>query len=179
MSSPRSRKAGCLENATLGIILVAIAVPLGLAGYFYNRFMVHPVFSSSTFPDHGTGRSLEWRALKLSPFPQEMAKSPVRIAGYATAVWLGEEDFHRFLLLPFLLDDPGESPPPTNQIILIENRSGETVAVGGDTPLWVTGRLSVHRTNNRYGGADYSLVASQIGPYPEGGLNSESASKEE
>jgi hypothetical protein len=169
VAAHRRQKTERREIRTLGFICVAIAIPMGVVGYFYNRHMVHPVFSSSTLSSVESGPDavvLDWRELKIGGLKTGSPDGElVRIAGYAAAVWPDEENMHRFLLLPFLLDDPGESPPPSNQMILVENPLSKTVMVGSDKPVWITGRMTVHRTANRYGGAEFSMIATRIQNY--------------
>jgi hypothetical protein len=169
IAAQRSPNTEFREIRTHGFICVTLAIPLGMIGYFYNRHMVHPVFSSSTLSSVETGLDtavLDWRILKIGVLKAGRPNGEfVRIAGYAAPVWPDEESIHRFLLLPFLLDDPGESPPTSNQMILVENPSGESVVVGSDEPVWITGRIMVHKTANRYGGAEFSMTAARIQSY--------------
>ena len=88
-----------------------------------------------------------------------------QIPGYLLPIDYAEAGAARvFLLLPYHGACIHAPPPPPNQIVVVETETPYTVGELWQ-PVWVTGTLSIERTDTELANAAYQLSAESIRPY--------------
>lgn len=122
-------------------------------------------------------KSIQFRlkiALQRNSVRQEWDDADVRIPGYMLPLEFDGTNVTEFLLVPYVGACIHTPPPPANQIIHVTSTTGFE-ADGLFTPVWVSGRLTVERSQQSVGLSDgssgfevgYALTASQIEEYTQ------------
>ncbi len=101
------------------------------------------------------------RELERAPVVHELDGKRVRLPGYALPLEYVGELTSEFLLVPFYGACIHVPPPPLNQVVYVKAQGGVAVRKLFDT-LWVTGRITVRRTDSEWGDAGYTLHAESI-----------------
>jgi uncharacterized protein len=114
-----------------------------------------------------------------APVNMAMDGQAVRIAGYLVPLDENKSGLTRFLLVPYFGACIHTPPPPSNQIIDVTPTSPSRFKV--ITPIWVTGKLRVERSDTVLGTTSYRMDANQVDLYMAGldrGLNSPTANQQ-
>lgn len=96
----------------------------------------------------------------------ELDKKKVQIAGYATPINFEGENIVEFLFVPYLGACMHVPPPPSNQIIYVENAEGLTTQNLYD-PVYIVGELSATPVSTMVANVGYTIQQAQVLPYDE------------
>jgi hypothetical protein len=100
-----------------------------------------------------------------APVNPALVGQAVRIPGYVVPLEDTKDGIKEFLLVPYFGACIHSPPPPSNQIVHVTLRQGaplKTMAV-----VWVSGKLSLQRSNTDMGVSSYAMAADAVEPYKE------------
>ena len=100
---------------------------------------------------------------KAPPNPA-LSGQRVRLPGYVVPLEETREGLKEFLLVPYFGACIHTPPPPANQIVHVLPKTAVSGFRSMDT-VWVTGLMTVTRTDSYMGVAGYRLDADQVTPY--------------
>ena len=99
-----------------------------------------------------------------APVVSALDGARIRLPGFAVPLETDGQIATRFLLVPYMGACIHVPPPPLNQTVLVEAPEGAQIRRVFD-PVWVTGRMTVRRTNTELANAGYTLTATEVRPY--------------
>lgn len=101
-----------------------------------------------------------------APANNALAGQRVRLPGYIVPLEETREGLKEFLLVPYFGACIHTPPPPANQIVHVLPKAAAPGFRSMDT-VWVTGVMTVVRTDSYMGVAGYRLDAEQVTPYSQ------------
>ena len=101
-----------------------------------------------------------------APTEPALAGRTVRLPGFAIPLEKKGEKVSEFLLVPYFGACIHSPPPPANQIIHVVSAKPLSGIHSMDA-LWVSGTLSIARSDSPWGAAAYRLNAEVVKPYEE------------
>lgn len=146
-------------------LLLAVFFSVSLVGAFYFFRSV----GSGSLVD---AVEVDWRNLAELDYitgaaPEALKKlddKMVKIPGFMVPLEDNMKDVSTFLLVPTPQACIHVPPPPPNQMVLIEMKSGSnTKAMYG--PIWVYGILSLHSKRHTYGESSFQMQGIAVEPY--------------
>jgi hypothetical protein len=99
--------------------------------------------------------------------PEELKKLDgmlIKSPGFMVPLEDNMKQVSQFLLVPSPQACIHVPPPPPNQMILVNMKSGAKVEFG---PIWVHGKLKIKTTRTQYGDVSYELEGLYVEPYME------------
>ncbi|MDJ0741286.1 MAG: DUF3299 domain-containing protein [Gammaproteobacteria bacterium] len=100
-----------------------------------------------------------------APVREDLDGAAVKLPGFVVPVEDDTDDTNAFLLVPYYGACVHVPPPPANQTVFVLAESGAGSRPGLFDIVWVSGTMSVKRTENDIAEAGYTLYASEIAPY--------------
>ncbi|MDR2077137.1 MAG: DUF3299 domain-containing protein [Desulfovibrio sp.] len=102
-----------------------------------------------------------------APVNPEIGETLIRIPGFVAPLdFEGEGGLKEFLLVPYFGACIHVPPPPANQIIHITMET-PLMEVQAMEPVWVYGKIVIHRRDTDMGGVGYALVPDRVEPYTD------------
>ncbi len=107
-------------------------------------------------------------AMKRAPTVRALNGSMVKIPGFVVPLEMDGTKATEFLLVPYFGACIHVPPPPANQVVHVKAIGKGSVAKRSwyDT-VWVIGRLTIERLDNKLGSSGYAIAAEKIEPYRE------------
>ena len=105
-----------------------------------------------------------WDAAPVRP---ELDGQTVKLPGFTVPLEGDTQETRSFLLVPYYGACIHVPPPPANQTVYVLREPGKGTRLGEFDVVWVTGTMSVKRTENEMAEAGYTLYATEVAPYEE------------
>lgn len=102
-----------------------------------------------------------------APVRPELDGQTVKLPGFTVPLEGDSQETRSFLLVPYYGACIHVPPPPANQTVYVLREPGKGTRLGEFDVVWVTGTMSVKRTENDMAEAGYTLYATEIAPYEE------------
>ena len=102
-----------------------------------------------------------------APVRPELDGQTVKLPGFTVPLEGDSQETRSFLLVPYFGACIHVPPPPANQTVYVLREPGEGSKLGEFDVVWVTGTMSVKRTENDMAEAGYTLYATEVAPYEE------------
>ncbi len=102
-----------------------------------------------------------------APVRPELDGQTVKLPGFTVPLEGDNDETRSFLLVPYYGACIHVPPPPANQTVYVLREAGKGTRLGEFDVVWVTGTMSVKRTENDMAEAGYTLYATEIAPYEE------------
>ena len=102
-----------------------------------------------------------------APVRPELDGQTVKLPGFTVPLEGDSEETRSFLLVPYYGACIHVPPPPANQTVYVLREPGKGTRLGEFDVVWVTGTMSVKRTENELAEAGYTLYATDVVPYEE------------
>ena len=102
-----------------------------------------------------------------APVRPELDGQTVKLPGFTVPLEGDSEETRSFLLVPYYGACIHVPPPPANQTVYVLREAGKGTRLGEFDVVWVTGTMSVKRTENELAEAGYTLYATDVVPYEE------------
>jgi len=103
-----------------------------------------------------------WDAAPANP---GLDRRRVRLQGYMVPLDADREHIRQFLLVPYFGACIHAPAPPANQVVLVVPQRPFPTADRGTSAVWVTGPLSLQRSDSELGAASYRMAAELVEPY--------------
>lgn len=100
-----------------------------------------------------------------APVRDDLDGAEIRLPGFVVPVEGDARETTGFLLVPYYGACIHVPPPPANQTVYVLTEQGEGANPGLFDVVWVTGTMSVKRTETDLAEAGYTLYASDVEPY--------------
>lgn len=100
-----------------------------------------------------------------APVRDDLDGAEVKLPGFVVPVEGDTEETSSFLLVPYYGACVHVPPPPANQTVFVLTEPGKGTRPGLFEVVWVTGTMSVKRTDNDVAEAGYTLYATDVAPY--------------
>ena len=100
-----------------------------------------------------------------APVRPELDGQAVKLPGFTVPLEGDTEETSSFLLVPYYGACIHVPPPPANQTVYVLTEPGKGTNLGEFDVVWVTGTMSVTRTENDMAEAGYTLYATEVAPY--------------
>jgi len=102
-----------------------------------------------------------------APVRPELDGQTVKLPGFTVPLEGDSQETSSFLLVPYYGACIHVPPPPANQTVYVLREQGKGTKLGEFDVVWVTGTMSVKRTENEMAEAGYTLYATEVAPYEE------------
>ena len=102
-----------------------------------------------------------------APVRSELDGQTVKLPGFTVPLEGDSQETRSFLLVPYYGACIHVPPPPANQTVYVLREAGKGTRLGEFDVVWVTGTMSVKRTENEMAEAGYTLYATEVAPYEE------------
>ena len=102
-----------------------------------------------------------------APVRPELDGQTVKLPGFTVPLEGDSQETRSFLLVPYFGACIHVPPPPANQTVYVLREPGKGTRLGEFDVVWVTGTMSVKRTENEMAEAGYTLYATEVAPYEE------------
>ena len=102
-----------------------------------------------------------------APVRPELDGQTVKLPGFTVPLEGDSQETRSFLLVPYYGACIHVPPPPANQTVYVLREPGKGTRLGEFDVVWVTGTMSVKRTENDMAEAGYTLYATEVAPYEE------------
>jgi hypothetical protein len=165
MSENSSSILGPSKIKTLFFILaISSALVAGTWGFYYI------VTKSALFGSARAQVELDWRLYGQMDYvtgfvPEELKKldgTLIKSPGFMVPLEDSVKQVSQFLLVPSPQACIHVPPPPPNQMVLVNMKSGAKVEYG---PIWVHGKLKIKTVRTQYGDVSYELEGLYVEPY--------------
>ena len=100
-----------------------------------------------------------------APVREDLDGEEVKLPGFVVPVEGDAEETTSFLLVPYYGACIHVPPPPANQTVYVLTEPGKGTRPGLFDVVWVTGTMSVKRTENDIAEAGYTLYATGVTAY--------------
>jgi hypothetical protein len=100
-----------------------------------------------------------------APVREDLDGAAVKLPGFVVPVEGDAEQTTSFLLVPYYGACIHVPPPPANQTVYVLTEPGKGIEPGLFDVVWVTGTMSVKRTENDIAESGYTLYATDVVPY--------------
>ena len=100
-----------------------------------------------------------------APVRDDLEGATIKLPGFVVPVEGDAEQTTSFLLVPYYGACVHVPPPPANQTVYVLTQPGKGTRPGLFDVVWVTGTMSVKRTENDIAEAGYTLYATDITAY--------------
>lgn len=100
-----------------------------------------------------------------APVREDLDGAAIKLPGFVVPVEGDAEETTSFLLVPYYGACIHVPPPPANQTVYVLTEPGKGTRPGLFDVVWVTGTMSVKRTENDIAEAGYTLYATDITAY--------------
>ena len=100
-----------------------------------------------------------------APVREDLDGAEIKLPGFVVPVEGDAEETTSFLLVPYYGACIHVPPPPANQTVYVLTEPGKGTRPGLFDVVWVTGTMSVKRTENDIAEAGYTLYATDITAY--------------
>ena len=102
-----------------------------------------------------------------APVRPELDGQTIKLPGFTVPLEGDSQETRSFLLVPYYGACIHVPPPPANQTVYVLREPGNGTRLGEFDVVWVTGTMSVKRTENDMAEAGYTLYATEVAPYEE------------
>ena len=100
-----------------------------------------------------------------APVREDLDGAEIRLPGFVVPVEGDAKETTGFLLVPYYGACIHVPPPPANQTVYVLTEAGKGATPGLFDVVWVTGTMSVKRTETDLADAGYTLYATDVRPY--------------
>ncbi len=100
-----------------------------------------------------------------APVREDLDGAAIKLPGFVVPVEGDAEETTSFLLVPYYGACIHVPPPPANQTVYVLTEPGKGTRPGLFDVVWVTGTMSVKRTENDIAEAGYTLYATDVSAY--------------